>query len=162
MSRSSSASSFESDEQSDEIQKFLITHLELTPRRQLFEEFEKLSLLNRRDDETCSSQVSVDSVNTLNLSVVSELSEFRKNHPNECMSNVSRQRFQRAKEREQKLLTHPCAHYYVESKSLKPNNQKEASRAAACGDSSQEEARTRTLRFAPDKSLALSNQKFKF
>lgn len=150
-------SSSEWYERTEEIQKFLINHLELTPRRQLFEEFEKNSLLYEKevDDQTGASLTSTKSNFKLDLDNLSELSEFRKNNPSECMSNVSRQRFQRAKEREQQLLNHPCSHYYIESKAPTPDVD-----VKQCA-SSRDQLRMRNMKIIPDKSLALSNQKFK-
>lgn len=156
---SSTASSSECDERTKEIKTFLTKQLKLTPRRVLFEEFEKISRLEENEvDEVTDCSNTIESQKKFDLSTVREISEFRKNHP-ECMSNVSRQRLQRAKEREQELLHHPCAHYYVESKT--PITKTEVTSSKPRKKSTTEEFRMKTVQFAPDNSLALAHQKFK-
>ena len=123
MNQSSISDSSQDDERSDEIQQFLIKRLVLTPRRQLFEEFEKSAEINKEEAIPSKHPTGI----TLGLDNLKELSEFRKKHP-ECMSNVSRQRFERAKEREQQLLKQNCVHFYVESYLPNKNSEKPCSK----------------------------------
>lgn len=154
-----------------EIQKFLLKNLQLTPRRQLFEEYEKKLITSGK-----SEQISVqkrnnethEPINKYELNVVNELSEFRRKYSKECMTDLNHRRFRRAKEREEEFLHHAgvqCSvlnQGFIQSiiKASRENETKlKDSTTKAASDKMH--TRVRNVHFAPDNSLALSYQKFK-
>lgn len=159
-----------------EIQRFLIKQLKLTPRRQLFEEYEKTSKIVRTkevDSQDSTNHETTKSMFKYELNIIRELSEFRKKNPNECMSNVNRQRLRRAKEKEEEFLRHNQARQTVlneqslpslineSAKSFYEATRKESKATATNPSEEEQRFRTRSFQFAPDKSLALSYQTFK-
>lgn len=152
------------DERTKEIQKYLIKHLQLTPRRRLFEEQQRAVSVELLVDEEPASPT-VSPTNDFDFHIINELNEFRQKHPSECMSDSNRQRFQRAREKEEKFLSHPCAHHYISDGRLfpKPTNGtvqdllKNQRKEKELND----ESHPRMVQYPPDKSLALTHQKFK-
>lgn len=150
---------------SKEIKKFLIEHLRLTPRRQLFEE--QTAIADKEDVEKTKDCESSEAVNSFDFGFFNELREFREKNYRECMSSINHQRLQRAREKEKEFLEQECGHrrgninsktievkYFCESRvevhpQFIPEN---------CGKL----PRMKTLRFAPENSLALAHQKFKY
>lgn len=159
-----------------EIQRFLIKHLKLTPRRQLFEEYEKTSTIMHNEvvaNEEFADNTTIKSMYKYELDILRELNEFRQKHPKECMSRINRKRLQRTKEKEEEFLRHNRAYQAVLNERSLPSLINESAKefyeltrkksAAVPSNPSEEEIRfkTRSFQFAPDKSLALSFQKFK-
>lgn len=150
---------------SKEIQKFLIGHLQLTPRRQLFEEQTKIA--NKEDLERTKPCESIESVNNFDWGLFNELREFREKNHSECMSSINHQRLQRARENEKEFLEQPCGHRRANNKEVKPFCESRVESSSEvhpqfvpenCGKL----PRMKTLRFAPENSLALAHQKFKY
>lgn len=160
-----------SDESTKEIQKFLIKHLKLTPRRQLFEEHVKAAAEQQELSASGHSSGNNAEINNqikkFDLEILNEISAFRKENPTRCMSSSSQQRLQRAKEREEKFLQSSCGHRCMLDERLFPTLFKDFEKAkqqktpTADPQPVQTQTRMKIIRFAPDNSLALSHQKFK-
>lgn len=166
------------DDRTKQIQRFLITHLQLTPRRQLFEEHEK-STMEMRNEDSCvatktAARVISKSMNESDLHAISELREFRERNARECMSHHNQQRLKRAKEVEGSHLHNYANRYLVPAGvgQLKPKNcdvqgkanEEVHSTTGDCATDSYKFSRMpmKTVRFAPENSLALVYQKFKY
>lgn len=152
-----------------EIQKFLIKNLQLTPRRQLFEEYVKTLTIDRKNEvnnqqtETC---VPSKPTNKFELNIITELSEFRRKHPKECMTDLNHRRFRRAKEREEEFLQHSGVQRLVLNDGLiqsliNAGSCRKDENGRSKTPVEKMRSRTRSVHFAPDNSLALSYQKFK-
>lgn len=159
-----------------EIQRFLIKQLKLTPRRQLFEEYERTSTIVRSeevDNQTSTNAEATEPTFKYELNNLRELNEFRQKHSKECMSDINRQRHRRAKEKEEEFLRHNRARQLAMNDQSLPSlinesarlfyesTRKESSTVSLNSTEEEQRFRTRSFRFAPDKSLALSYQKFK-
>lgn len=153
------------DMRTKEIQKYLIKHLQLTPRRRLFEEHQRAALVEFVADEEPPIRADSNPTNKFDFHIINELSEFRQKHPNECMSESNRQRFQRAKEKEETFLSHPCAHHYVSDGRLFPRpmngSVQDLLKTQRKEKELDDESHPRMVHYPPDKSLALTHQKFK-
>ena len=156
---------------SKEIQKFLMKNLQLTPRRLLFEEYEK-KLTKCVNSELISEQSgnneTREPINKYELNIINELSEFRRKHPKECMTDLSHRRFQRAKEREEEFLHHAGVERLVLNQGLiqslinsSRDNETKLKDSASKPTSDKMHTRVRQVHFTPDNSLALSYQKFR-
>lgn len=168
----------QNDDRTKEIQRFLITHLRLTPRRQLFEEHEKATLEMRNEDSCVATKTAArvvnKSMNESDLHAISELREFRQSNARECMSHHNQQRLKRAKEMEGSHLHNYSNRYSAPAGAgqQKPNKYDVQGKAneevhSTTGDSATEvykfsRAPLKTVRFAPENSLALVYQKFKY
>lgn len=168
----------QNDDRTKEIQRFLISHLQLTPRRQLFEEHEKATLEMRNEDSCVATKTAARVVNKSmkesDLHAISELREFRQRNARECMSHHNQQRLKRAKEVEGSHLHNYSNRYFVPAGAgqQKPNkcdvqgkaNEEVHSTAGDCATDAYKFSRAplKTVRFAPENSLALVYQKFKY
>lgn len=150
------------DERTQEIQKFLVKHLQLTPRRQLFEEYTKPAEVI--SDEKPTPQECLDKFDRVKnieyFKGLSELRDFRKSHPEVCMSDVNRKRLQREKQRDDDFLRS----FFPRRKDTDSN----LTRLSGLCEKSRETERqpdqlpyvTRRMQFAPDNSPALLYQKY--
>lgn len=158
-----------------EIQRFLIKQLKLTPRRQLFEEYEIASKVVRSvevETENSTSQETTKSMNKYELDILRELNEFRRNNSKECMSDINQQKLRRRKEKEEEFLRHNHARQLTlnerslpslineSAKRFYESTRQEVTAAPSSHSEEFQRFRTRRFQFAPDKSLALSYQKF--
>lgn len=151
-----------------EIQKFLIKNLQLTPRRKLFEEYAKKLASDRKKQEEvntqqcCESSTQSSSMRNYEVNIIADLSEFRRSHPKECMSDLNHRRFRREKQREEEFLQHSDIRRLVLNEGLIQSlikSQKDSNKSRSEDDNKR--VRTRSVHFAPDNSLALSYQKYK-
>lgn len=157
------------DTRAEEIQKFLSKQLKLTPRRQMFEEYEKKSESIRCEKlDMKEVRTATESINKFDLQIIGELSDFRKNHPRECMSNVNWQRLKRAKEREDEFLKQACPHRLLRGGSLRDKQGKSFCESTGDMTTIEEEpvaepstSTFKHVHFPPDRSLALTHHKFK-
>lgn len=151
------------DERTEEIQKFLVKHLQLTPRRQLLEEHTKQLKVNSGEKPTLQECLNKSEPieNIDYFQALSELRDFRKNHASLCMSDVNRKRLQREKQREDDFLHGPSVNRKdVDCSSIRLRNLCEKSREAERQPDQLLHVATR-LQFAPAHSPALSYQKYK-
>lgn len=146
------------DDRVQDLQKFLVEHLQLTPRRQLFEEHTKTSSVvdsseqnSPLQDRLCNSEPVIK----IDFHVLSELGDFRKDNPHECMSDVNRKKLQRETTKEDDFLHTSCS-YQMSNNPIRTKTFREKSR-----ESDQLPYTTKRIQFAPDNSLALSYQKYK-
>lgn len=156
------------DDPTKEIQKFLVSHLKLTPRRQLFEDYDKTASAKREEEANRNDKANhsiSESMNKFNLDIISKLNDFRQEHPSECMSGFNQQRFRRAKENEEKLKKE---HRFMFNDRILEMFHEDMKRRKETENRRNEPARsnkpssdTVTFHYAPDNSLALSHQKFK-
>lgn len=139
-----------------EIQKCLISQLKFTPRRQLFEEQNSIARNEEAEKTKIEACGSTKTENSFNWSLLIELREFREKYSNECMSIMNRRRFQREREQENEFLGKFCnrrgSSSFVEDEKI----------ISEAPETSQTSSKMKTLRFAPENSLALSHQKFKY
>lgn len=155
------------DDRTREIQKYLTSHLEMTPRRQLFEEHEK-SPLRPEDSKATSTGSGTVVSKSISKSELHTISEFRRQNARECMSHQNQQRLKRAKEMEESHL-HNYSNRFFQPERCKLNicdveenpNRKVHSTKDNCVADFHKFPRLKTVRFAPENSLALVNQKFK-
>ena len=139
-----------------EIQKCLIAQLKFTPRRQLFEEQNSIARNEEAEKTKIEACGSKETEKSFNWSLLIELREFREKYSNECMSIVNRRRFQREREKENEFLGKFC-NLRVGSSFV--DDEKTFCEAPG---TSKSPPKMKTLRFAPENSLALSHQKFKY
>lgn len=152
-----------------EIQKFLMKNLQLTPRRQLFEDYEKTLTFDRKHEvksQQPEKHTPSNSMNKYELNIITELSDFRRKHPKECMTDLNHRRFRRAKEREEEFLHHAGVKRLVLNQGIIQSliNCEEKTRKTMKEQDKLNDkmrSRTRSVHFAPDNSLALSYQKHK-
>lgn len=156
------------DERTQEIQKFLVKHLQLTPRRQLFEEYTKQAEVI--SDEKPTPQECLDKPETFKKidysfsKGLSELGDFRKSHPEVCMSDVNRKRLQREKKRDDDFLHS----HLLRRKDSDCNPTRLSGLCEKTREKSRETERqpeqlpyvTRCMQYAPDNSPALSHQNY--
>lgn len=152
-----------------EIQKFLLRNLQLTPRRQLFEEYEKqLTIVqkNKLNNQQNEDEVPSEPMNKFEFNVIKELCEFRQKHPKECMTDLNHRRFRRAKEREEEFLHHAGVQRLMLNEGIiqslmKADESSQKKAKVSCNKKPSSNVMTRSVHFAPDNSLALSYQKLK-
>lgn len=179
---------FTSDDRTKEIQIYLTKHLNLTPRRLLFEEQEKASAQLRNQEELNipkdECKIFESPANDFDLNTIKELREFRQNNIRECMSQQNRQRLQRSTEKEENyllsnfnyrsgrmfpLVPKDCEKTSQAVKKLAievPPTRCKATREAPFNPAHVQPqlsiSRLKNLRFTPENSLALAHQKFKY
>jgi hypothetical protein len=160
-----------------EIQKFLIRNLKLTPRRQVFEEH-ATSKQNDELERIKAETYERDEIKSnFDWTSFNKLREFREKNPSECMSSINHQRLQRVREKDKEFLEQSCSHRcansfgsfkttegkgFCESRSLSSSSDASDVHSQFLPDMRKKIPRMKTLRFAPENSLALSHQKFKY
>jgi hypothetical protein len=160
-SLSTSSGSYSLDESTNEIQKFLTLNLKLTPRRKLFEEYDKSSNQRRNErllEHSHAANCSINQANRkLECQTINDLKEFREKNAGDCMSDLNRQRCNRRKEEEENLINRQNLQksriFPSEIFRFKPSDEPEEVL---------NRSRVRHVHFPPDKSLALTFQKFKY
>ncbi|CAG9810434.1 unnamed protein product [Chironomus riparius] len=100
-------------EPSKDIQNFLINHLNFTPRRQLFEEFqEKLVKIRDQQDLDSKSTQADELPQNYNLKFLHQLNDFRLKNAHECMSEINCRRLKKENEKVENFLKHSCVHRF--------------------------------------------------
>ncbi|CRK92155.1 CLUMA_CG005806, isoform A [Clunio marinus] len=169
------------NEAEKEIQKFIIEHLELTPRRKMFQDYEKKlsEMWSEIQVGGESSIITADKIKVESeLKVIMELNKFRKMNAADCMSFQNQLRIKRAKEMEKDLLKSQQKFILNETMLLEnlrtenPSRSVGTKKATKMKDdkvsssdyfkSSQNEIQLRNIRFTPENTLALTHQKFKY
>lgn len=160
---SNSSSSSSCLEPVDDIKRHLIGSLTLTARRQMFEEHLKTSEEEKKlmQDSEKSCLIEASTNRQIDLKVIQEISEFRRNNSKDCMSSYNCQRLKRTKEKEEQSFLQPtCDHRCLFYKDLIGSNKLTESKQTLGNEESQQSP-LKTVRFTPDSSLALVHQKFK-
>lgn len=161
--------SSDNDDGAKEIQKFLTKHLKLTPRRQMFEQYETSASERNEpaEDGTATNYATDNSKNVPEWNVVNIAVEFRQKNAELCMSSQNHQRFKRAKEKEQEILRRDGNHRFALDKRLFPKSAESPHQLLMNIPSVTEPQRVpqspmKNPKFAAENSLALSHQKLKF
>lgn len=140
-----------------EIQKYLIKHLELTPRRQLFEE--QSLIASEVDEKKLEALGNDEALRNFNWTLITELQEFREENPRDCMSSINHKRLQRTREQESDFLGSSCNH---NRGNTGKTDKKFFCESQESLNSTKSSPKFKSLRFAPENSLALTHQKFKY
>lgn len=162
-STTTTSSSSSSSDPFYEVQRHVFGTLTFTPRRILFEEHLKKSEERKKFEQKSEVTEMFSEVENceIDLKTVAEISEFRRNNANDCMSSYNRQRLKRAKEKEKVFIDTTSSHHCTLYKELISNTQASGSKQNDNNDHEGEKFRMKTVRFPPDNSLALIHQKFK-
>lgn len=149
-------------ERTKEIQKFLVEHLQLTPRRQLLEEYIKRNKVN--SDKNSKIQECLHKsqpFNNIDFQILSNSRDFRENYQVECISSVNKKRLQREKQKQENFLQIPCPHR--KKMDCSSTRLKNLCKKPGEIESQQEQLSyvIERIQFAPDNSPALSYQKYK-
>lgn len=171
-------------ESAENIKIFLINQLKFTPRRILFEEFDKklrlraeelkmseknsnLSFLDSKSNFlNLNSNNSNLNLKPLDLKLLQELKNFRLKNPKDCMSEINLRKFSQKFKEDEKFLQHKCIHRFelndrlilVPVKSDKDGN----SLCLLCGKVSEENQINKSIlikgfNMKADKNLILMN-----
>jgi hypothetical protein len=150
----------ELNDRTKEIQNFLINCLELTPRRLLFEEHQAIVRSKEAEKTKAEARGSDETIKNFDWYSLTELQNFRLENPRDCMSSLNLKRLQRAKEQEIEFLEKGCGHRGRTERSFM-DDKKHFCELRDAHKVTKPPTKMKTLRFAPENSLALSHQKFK-
>lgn len=154
------------DEPTKEIQKFLVKHLELTPRRRLFEDYDKTASAEREEkanNNDFANHLVSESMNKFNLDIIRELNDFRQENHNECMSDFNQKRYRRAKEREEEMKKDYrfifndsiLELFHNDMKRMKEKTEKQKKELTKCQKLEQQ---TMTYHYIPENSHVISSR----